>query len=135
MAAASPSAFAASGRVRRRKRNNRIAELLAWLAVASAVAVLGIVVVSVFLKGVGALNLDLILKNPPLVYGETGGGIANSLAGTALLVAVATALAVPIGVLVAIYVSEFARPSAAWSLRLVLDVLNGVPSIVIGIFI
>lgn len=125
----------ASALVRRRKRKNRLMEGLAWLSAGLAVAVLGVVVVSVFLKGVSALNLDLITHTPAVVYGESGGGIANSIVGTAVLVGLAAAMSVPVGILVAIYVGEFARPSTANVLRLALDVINGIPSIVIGIFV
>jgi phosphate transport system permease protein len=135
VAGVAPQSLSASGGLRRRKRKNRLMEGLAWLAAASAVAVLGVVVVSVFFKGIAAINLDLITHNPAVVYGETGGGIANAIVGTALIVGVATAMAVPIGILVAIYVSEFARPSVSRLLRLALDVINGIPSIVIGIFV
>jgi phosphate transport system permease protein len=124
----------ASGRVRRRKRVNRTMEGLAILASAAAVGVLGIVVVSVLLKGVSALNLDFFTKTQPL-FGETGGGVAHAIVGSLVLVALATAMALPAGVLVAIYVSEFARGRVALVIRTALDVLNGVPSIVIGIFV
>ena len=69
------------------------------------------------------------------MFGETGGGIAPAFVGTIMLVAIATAIALPIGVLVAIYVSEFAPRRIAEQVKLWLDVLNGFPSIVIGIFV
>ena len=69
------------------------------------------------------------------MFGETGGGIAPAFVGTIMLVLIATAIAVPIGVLVAIYVSEFAPRRLGEQIRLWLDVLNGFPSIVIGIFV
>jgi phosphate transport system permease protein len=128
------SSLVASGRVRRRKRVNRAMEGMAVLASALAVAVLGLVVVSVLVRGIPALNWDFFTKTQAL-FGQSGGGIANALVGSALLVAMAAAMALPVGVLVAIYVSEFARPRAAFVIRLGLDVLNGIPSIVIGIFI
>jgi phosphate transport system permease protein len=128
------SRLRATGIVRRRKRRNRVMEGLSTLASALAVAVLGIVIVSVFLKGVPALNWDFFTKNAPL-FGEPGGGIANAIVGTALLVAMAGAMALPVGVLVAIYVSEFAPRRIALLVRTSLDVLNGIPSIVIGIFV
>ena len=68
-----------------------------------------IVVGSVFLKGLSALNLDFFFKTPA-VYGATGGGIANAIVGTVVLVLLATVMAVPVGILVAIYLSEFAKP-------------------------
>ena len=93
-----------------------------------------IVVGSVLLKGASALNWDFFFKTPA-VYGATGGGIANAIVGTAVLVGLATLMAVPVGILVAIYLSEFARPSVATPLRVMLDVFIGIPSIVIGIFV
>jgi phosphate transport system permease protein len=124
----------ATGRSRRRLMVNRVAESSALLAAALAIAALAIVVWSVGSRGVGALNLDFFTKGPPL-FGESGGGIAPALAGSLLLVLVATAIALPFGVLTAIYVSEFARRRVGEQIRLWLDVLNGFPSIVIGIFV
>jgi phosphate transport system permease protein len=123
----------ARGRARRRLVANRVAEAVALLAAGAAICVLGILVWSVFSRGVGALNLDFFTKSPA-IFGQTGGGIAPALAGTALLVAIATAMALPVGVLTALYVSEFAPRRVAAQVRLWLDVLNGFPSIVIGIF-
>src|SRR5438874_11484425 len=127
-------ALVATGGVRRRKRKNRAAEAAAVLASALAVAVLGLVVVSVLVKALPALNLDLFTKTAAS-FGESGGGIANAFVGSLVIVATAAALALPAGVLVAIYVGEFARPRAALTVRTALDVLNGTPSIVIGIFV
>ena len=124
----------ASGGARRRKLVNLVVQSFATVAALLAVAVLGVIVVSVFLKGVDALSWEFLTKTP-VTFGETGGGIANAIVGSALIVAMATAMALPVGVLVAIYVSEFAPPSLQRVVRLVLDVLNGVPSIVIGIFV
>ena len=123
----------ATGRGRRRLVTNRVAELVAVLAAGSAIAVLGILVWSVFSRGVGALSWDFFTKGPVL-FGP-GGGVAPALVGSLLLVAVGAALAVPTGVLTAIFVSEFASRRAGDQVRLWLDVLNGFPSIVIGIFV
>jgi phosphate transport system permease protein len=124
----------ATGRARRRKTMNRVAEGFSTVAALAAIAVLAIVVGSVFLKGVNALSWDFLTKTP-VTFGESGGGIANALVGSALIVLIATLMAVPVGVLVAIYITEFAPWSVRRTVRLALDVLNGVPSIVIGIFI
>jgi phosphate transport system permease protein len=124
----------ATGGVRRRKLVNVGVEGIAAAAALLAVGVLGVIVASVFLKGVDALSWDFLTKTPA-TFGETGGGIANAIVGSALIVAMATAMALPVGVLVAIYVSEFAPPTLQRVVRLALDVLNGVPSIVIGIFV
>jgi phosphate transport system permease protein len=124
----------ATGRSRRRLLANRVAESSAFVAAALAIAALAIVVWSVGSRAVGALSLDFFTKGPAL-FGESGGGIAPALVGTLLIVAVATIIALPFGVLTAIYVSEFAPRRAAEQIRLWLDVLNGFPSIVIGIFV
>ena len=124
----------ASGRGRRRLLVNRLAELAAFSAAIAAIAVLGILVWSVFSRGVAALNLDFFTKGPAL-FGQTGGGVAPALVGSLLLVGIATLMALPFGVLAALYVSEFAPERVGDQVRLWLDVLNGFPSIVIGIFV
>ncbi|HUB72981.1 MAG TPA: phosphate ABC transporter permease PstA [Solirubrobacteraceae bacterium] len=121
-------------RLRRRKLVNRTMEATATLAALVAVAVLALVIASVLIKGVSAINLDFLTKEPA-PFGQSGGGIANSIVGTVLLVAMASALAVPVGILIGIHTSEFARPSVASSIRFALDILNGVPTIVTGIFV
>jgi phosphate transport system permease protein len=109
-------------------------EVVATLAALVAVTVLVIVVVSVALRGAGALSWDFFFK-PAATFGQSGGGVANALVGSLVIVALATAMAVPVGILIALYVSEFAPPRVGDLVRLVLDVLNGLPSIIIGIFV
>jgi phosphate transport system permease protein len=122
-----------SGNLRHRRRVNRVMELSAWIAAMFAVAVLLFLLGSVFVKGVSALNLDFLTK--PTDFVETRGGISNALIGTGILVGLATLMAVPVGILVAIYTSEFAGPRSGYAIRYVLDILNGVPTIITGIFI
>ncbi len=120
----------------RRRAVNRFMEALAWLAAAIGVAILGIVVWSVARKGAGALNLDLLTKTPvTFSLAPVKQGLANAFAGSLVIVAIATAMALPIGILVAVYLNEFARSSVRDAISLALDVLNGVPAIVIGIFV
>ena len=122
------------GNLKRRKRLNLVVEAGATVAALLAVAVLVIVVGSVFLKGVGALSWHF-LSTPTALFGESGGGIENAIVGSAIIVGIAAAMAIPIGVLIAIYTTEFASPKIANPVRFVLDVLNGVPTIITGIFI
>lgn len=129
-----PSSLKATGRSKRRLVANRLAELAAVLAAAIAILALGVLVWSVFSRGVHALNWGFFTKGPAL-FGQTGGGVAPALVGSLLLVGIATAMALPFGVLTAIYVSEFAPRRIGEQIRLWLDVLNGFPSIVIGIFV
>ncbi len=84
-------------------------------------------------KGAEQLDLDFFTKSSAL-FGEKG-GIADALVGSMLIVAMATIMAVPIAILVAIYIAEYAGPKAASFFRVMLDVLNGVPAILVGIFI
>ena len=125
----------ASGRSRRRLLVNRGAETFATLAALLALVVLGILVGSVLVRALPALSLHLLTKGPALGFDQSAGGIAPAIVGTFLLILIATAIALPIGVLTAIFVSEFAPPAIAAQVRLWLDVLNGFPSIVIGIFV
>jgi phosphate transport system permease protein len=124
----------AQGHARRRLITNRIAQLAASVAAFGAVAVLAIVVINVIQRAIPALNVDLFTQ-VQATFGQPGGGIKNAIIGSAIIVSIATLFALPTGVLVAIYVSEFAHEQVRRYVRLALDVLNGVPSIVIGIFV
>ncbi len=120
----------------RRRALNRLMEGLAWLAAAVAVGLLVLIVWSVAARGAGQLNLDLLTKTPSTGFLSTGRqGLANAFAGTLVIVAVATLMALPTGILIAVYLGEFARPAVRGFVSLTLDVLNGVPAIVIGIFV
>ena len=118
-------------------RRRRIVEkVLGVLAIGSAVlacAILVVVLGTLVYRGFSALSIDFFTKPRPL-YGEKG-GIADALIGSALIVGMAMLIAIPISVLVAIYMSEYAGPRVARALKIVLDVLNGVPAIVVGIFV
>ena len=121
----------------RRKAVNRLMEGLAALAALIAVGILGIVVWSVAKRGAGALDLNLLTKGPSVAFslGEVEQGLANAFAGSLVLVGLATLMALPVGILVAVYLTEFAPNSIRYGVSLVLDVLNGIPAIVIGIFV
>jgi phosphate transport system permease protein len=121
-------------RYRRRRLVNRAMEALSTIAALLAVAVLAIVVISVASRGAGALSWDFLTK-PQALFGQPGGGIANAIVGTALLVGLATVMALPVGVLTAIYLTEFAPRRVAVPIQVVLDVLAGLPTIVLGIFV
>jgi phosphate transport system permease protein len=118
-------------------RRRRIVEkTFGVLAIASAILACGILFVvlgTLVHKGFSALSIDFFTKPRPL-FGEKG-GIADALVGSALIVGMAMLIAIPISVLVAIYMSEYAGPRVSRGLKIVLDVLNGVPAIVVGIFV
>jgi phosphate transport system permease protein len=87
----------------------------------------------VLIQGFSNLNLDLFtqLPPPPLV---TGGGFGNAIVGTIMTVGIATLISVPFGVMAAIYLTEFSKPQLARQIRFATNVLNGVPSIIAGVF-
>jgi len=118
-------------------RRRRIVEkVFGVLAVGSAVlacVILVVVLGTLVYKGFSSLNIDFFTKPRPL-FGEKG-GIADALIGSALIVGMAMLMAIPCAVLVAIYMSEYAGPKVSRALKIVLDVLNGVPAIVVGIFV
>jgi phosphate transport system permease protein len=135
MSAASPAfSLKPSGQLRRRRLVSRLMESIGWLAALLAVGVLFLVIGSVAVRAWPALSWDF-LTQPPALFGQPGGGISSAIVGSALIVALATAMAVPFGVLIAIYLTEFASRRVAQPIQLVLDVLNGVPTIVTGIFV
>jgi phosphate transport system permease protein len=89
----------------------------------------------VLAQGFSHLNLDLLTKLPP-PPGLQGGGVANAIIGTLIVVGLATVMAVPIGVMAAIYLSEFSNNNkiASW-VRFATNILSGVPSIISGVFV
>ncbi len=121
-------------RVRRRRIVNRVAEVAALVAALAAVAVLAIVVLSVAKRGAGVLSWDFLTKPLPL-FGLPGGGIAPLIVGSAVIVGLATLIALPIGVLTALFLSEFAPRRIRAPIQLALDLMNGLPSIIIGVFV
>jgi phosphate transport system permease protein len=139
-----PSTTADAGRDRYdiTQRSNGLArrrateKVFAALGVASAllaVGILALVLGSVLAKGLSQLSLSFFTEPRPL-FGEEG-GIADAIVGSALIVAMCMVIAIPFAVLVAIYMAEYAGPRVSKVLRVILDVLNGVPAIVVGIFV
>jgi phosphate transport system permease protein len=123
-----------TGNLRRRAVMSSIVQASATLAAVVAVAVLVIVVWSVFKNGAEALSWSFLTSDLPQ-FGQNGGGIGPAIVGTAIIVAIATAIAMPLGILIALFLTEFASPRISGSIRLVLDLINGLPSIVIAVFI
>jgi phosphate transport system permease protein len=134
MAAAERIELYGDRRSRRRRFANRAAEVLAYLASLVAVAVLAIVVLSVAKRGIGEISWGFLTKPLPL-FGMPGGGIAPLIVGSAILVAIATAIALPLGVLTALFLSEFAPKRVASPIQLTLDLMNGLPSVIIAVFV
>ncbi|MHB1569506.1 MAG: PstA family ABC transporter permease, partial [Solirubrobacteraceae bacterium] len=136
VASAPRSPLAPTPGTRRRKAVNRAMEGISSLAAVLAVSVLALVVISVIVKAAPAISFKLLTTNPHMsVFGVNQGGIANSIVGSVILVALSSAISIPIGILIAIFTSEFAGGRLADGIRFALDLLNGVPTIVTGLFI
>jgi phosphate transport system permease protein len=114
-----------------------VSTVVVWLcalAVLVALVPLGFILFFVVKQGVMALNLDFFTRMPVPV-GEAGGGIANSIVGTMILILIGAVFAVPVGVTSGVYIAEFPDTRLATAARFAADTLNGVPSIVIGVFV
>lgn len=120
-----------SGNLRRRHLVSRLFAGSARGAAVLAIGVLAIVIYSVAKRGGGTLNLSF-LTHSPVITGP-GGGIAPEIVGTLVICALATAIAAPLGVLVALFITEFASRRIAAALRTVLDLMQGLPSIIVGL--
>jgi phosphate transport system permease protein len=104
------------------------------LSVLVALVPLAFILFYVINEGVSSLNFDFFTKMPKPV-GETGGGMANAIVGTLIVTGLGSLFAVPIGILSGVYMSEYAGTRFASLVRFAADTLNGVPSIVVGVFV
>lgn len=95
---------------------------------------LGSVLIYVFMRGIGGINLAFFTELPKPV-GETGGGMANAIVGTLKLVGLACLVGIPPGVLAGVYLAEFGTSRSARLVRFCADVMSGVPSITVGLFV
>src|SRR3954453_13437842 len=106
---------------------------LCGLSVLVALVPLALVLFYVLSQGITSLTWSFLVDMPKPV-GEPGGGMANAIVGSMLVVAIGAIFAIPIGILRGVYASEYAGPRFAEAVRFAADTLNGVPSIVIGVF-
>lgn len=120
-------------RFRIRAATDHAVTVLAILATVMVILPLAAIFVYLVMKGAGSLNLNFFLK-APVPEGELGGGMANAIVGSAVLLGLASVIGVPIGIGSGIYLAEFGRGTKlANAVRFTADVLNGVPSIVMGV--
>jgi len=116
-----------------RKLKSHVIIALCGVAVAAALVPLAMILFYVVSQGASALNVAFFTQMPKPV-GEAGGGMANAIAGTIILISIAAAIAVPVGVITGVHLTEYGGTRFATAVRFATDVLNGVPSIVVGIF-
>ncbi len=119
--------------LKRRAIVNRLMNFLAGAAALLGLLPLVLVLGFLVYQGGSSLNLEFFTHMPKPV-GEAGGGMANAIVGTLILIALACCVGLPIGILGGLYLAEARDPRLPWVVRFLADVLNGVPSIVIGIF-
>jgi len=103
--------------------------VLSFLAVLALVLILG----NLIAKGASSLDWSFFTRNP-VPAGEAGGGIANAIVGTVIVVGLAALIGLPVGIGTGLYLAEYGSGRLGWIVRFVADVLNGTPSIVVGIF-
>ncbi len=119
-------------RTLRRARSNFMVALTG-LAVLLAVLPLLLILLNLVIKGASSLSWDF-LTALPAPAGEAGGGVVNAIVGTLLIVGMGSLIGLPVGILAGIYCAEYPSSRLTWVTRFVADVLNGTPSIVIGVF-
>ena len=115
----------------RRRLTNHLMTLLMVGAALAVMAPLGIIFFHILKMGFSSLSLDFFTQIPKPT-GETGGGMANGLAGSALMIGLASCFGLPIGILGAVYLTEFGGTRFATAVRFSADVLAGIPSIITG---
>ncbi len=120
--------------LRGRRIKDRIFTFMVWGFTFSCLAVVFIILFYLFKMGIGSLNWALFTQNPKPV-GESGGGILNAIVGSLMVVVLAAVIAIPIGISVGIYLAENRGRKLSDRVALAVDVMQGIPSIVIGIVI
>jgi len=119
---------------RSRRLKNRLFTGLLWACGFLALLPLAFIIWYVLIRGLSALNINFFTREPA-APGQPGGGIVQSFVGTGLIVGMAIAFSVPLGVLAAVYLSEYGRGRLASGVRFVAEILLSTPSIVAGAFI
>jgi len=117
-----------------RKLKDRVFGALMWVAGGIALVPLVLIISYVLLKGVPALNFDFFTQSAP-APGLPGGGISQAIVGSGIIVGVGVLISVPLGILTAIYLSEYGRGKLASATRFVAEILLSTPSIVAGAFV
>ncbi len=120
----------------RRRVGDQLARVAINAALIVAIVPLGLVTIYVIIKGSQVMSLDFLTERIPRQLDVAGGGMAPAIVGTLITTGVAALIAIPVGVLGAIYLNEYGKQSAlARTIRTMSDVMTGVPSIVMGLFI
>ncbi len=119
-------------RYRWRKAKSGVMTFLTLICVLLAILPLILIFSYTVAQGLGAINIDFFVHLPKPV-GESGGGMANALIGTLILIGLGSVVGLPVGILAGIYLAEYGNNPFASAVRFLADVLSGIPSIVIGV--
>ncbi len=117
-------------------RRKLLSRVMTWLtSAAAALAIIALVLILGYIGVTGVREINLsFLVNDPKPFGEPGSGIANAIVGTLILIGIASAIGLPVGILAGLYLAEFSTNRFGTILRFLIDTLTGVPSIVVGVF-
>ena len=118
--------------LRRRVKSATMTGLVAAFAILAVLPLL-LIFGDLIHKGASSIDWNFFVKSP-VPAGETGGGVANAIVGTLIIVALACLVGMPVGVGTGLFLAEFGNGRLGWVVRFIADVLNGTPSIVVGIF-
>jgi phosphate transport system permease protein len=116
----------------RRMKSNFMVGLMG-LAVVLALLPLFFILMMLVVKGAGSLSVAFFTR-APVPAGETGGGVAHAILGTLIIVGLAAVIGLPVGIGAGIFCAEWPHHRVSWVCRFVADVMNGTPSIVVGVF-
>jgi phosphate transport system permease protein len=109
---------------------------LAWIAASCGIAVMALILYEVVVRGAKAWDLAFFTQPTPLDPMSASGGMANAIVGTLIITAGAAAIAMPVGFLAGVYLAEFGRDGrVATAVRMIANVIMGVPSIIVGVFV
>ena len=121
-------------RVARRRVASHVMTGLTVVAAILALLPLFAIFADLILRGASSLNWDFFVKNPAAA-GDTGGGVANAIVGTLIIVGVGSAIGLPVGIGAGVYLAEYGGGRFGTLVRFLADVLTGTPSVIVGIFV
>jgi phosphate transport system permease protein len=124
-----------SPNARARRRKNQLAKLLLAASILLALVPLALIVSVTLAKGFSALSIEFLTTTQPLSFRAEGGGFLHGLVGTAMMLAIAILISVPLGITAAVFLTEYPDSRIVPAVRFFTDVMTGVPSIFVGLFV
>jgi phosphate transport system permease protein len=119
----------------RRRRRNRIMTVVLYLALILALIPLVLILYQVVRKGIGAMSWQFLTQTPPFSFRREGGGFVNGAIGSAYMLLIAMLLSIPLGIGAAVFLVEYRESRLTGPVRFFTDVMTGVPSVFVGLFV